>query len=133
MANGIEQVSNGLQGQSEQEITRAQERHVRPPVDIYETGEALVLIADLPGVTKETLQVRVDDELLTIEAKATERAPGNLVYREFELTNFFRQFALVEELDTEQVKADLRYGVLTLYLPKSESAKPKQISVAVSQ
>ena len=133
MANAIEQVSNGVQGQGEQEITRAQERHVRPPVDIYETGDALVLMADLPGVTKETLQVRVDDELLTIEAKATERAAGNLVYREFELTSFFRQFALVEEIDTEQVKADLRYGVLTLYLPKSESAKPKQISVTVSQ
>jgi HSP20 family molecular chaperone IbpA len=58
--------------------------------------------------------------------------PGEPVYREFELPGFFRQFEIVDEIDTEQIKAELKNGVLTLNLPLSEKAKPKKIEVKVA-
>ncbi len=115
----------------EPEVTRAKERYVRPPVDIYETPEALVLVADLPGAVKESLEVRVEDDLLTLQAKASHAAPGDVIYREYDLTGFFREFELNEEIDQQKVSAELKHGVLTLRLPKTEKAKPKQIEVKV--
>jgi HSP20 family protein len=133
MAEKTVPVSSGPQrNKGAREITRARERNLRPPVDIYETPEGLVLMADLPGVTKEGLQVHVDGNLLTISGKANHTAPGDVIYREYELTNFYRQFELNEEIDREKISAELKHGVLTLRLPKTEKAKPKQIEVRVS-
>jgi HSP20 family molecular chaperone IbpA len=114
------------------EVTRAQEHHVPPPVDIYETREGLILIADLPGVSKENLEVHVDDDTLTIQAKAQHKVPGEPIYREYELSNFFRQFEVGGQIDTEKIKAELKYGVLKLDLPIAQSAKPRQVEVKVS-
>ncbi len=114
------------------ETTRAEERYVAPPVDIYETAEGLVLMADLPGVRKEDLEVRVEDNVLTIQARPHHIAPADPVYREFELQNFFRQFELSEEVDQARIGAELKHGVLTLHLPKAEKAKPRRIEVRVS-
>ncbi len=119
-------------GGSGREITRAQERHLRPAVDIYETSDGLVLMADLPGVAKEGLRVDVDGDLLTITGKANHVAPGDPIYREYELANFYRQFELNEEIDREKISAELKHGVLKLNLPKAEKAKPKQIEVKVA-
>ena len=119
-------------GNGNREVTRAPQRHLQPPVDIYETPEALVLMADLPGVSKENLDVRVQDEMLTIQAKAEDAVPGDPIYREFELSSFFRQFELGEEIDTQRINAELKHGVMTLQLPKAEKAKPKRIEVKVS-
>jgi HSP20 family protein len=123
---------NGPQGSGDWEVTRAPERHVRPPVDIYETPDALMLIADMPGVSKESLEVRVDEDLLTIQGKATHAVPGDPVYREFDLTGFFRQFEIGEEIDKERINADLRHGVLALRLPKAEKSQQRRIDVKVS-
>jgi HSP20 family molecular chaperone IbpA len=120
-------------GDGDREMTRGQELYVRPPVDIYEKPDGLVLMADLPGVPKENLEVRVEDGLLTIKAKAAHMVPGEPVYREFELPGFFRQFEIVDEIDTEKIKAELKNGVLTLSLPLSEKAKPKKIEVKVAE
>ena len=117
---------------NDREMTRAPQRHLRPPVDIYETPEALVLMADLPGVAKDNLDIRVDDKMLTLQAKAQDEVPGEPVYREFELGSFFRQFELGEQIDTERINAELKHGVLTLQLAKAEKAKPKHIEVKVS-
>ncbi len=111
-------------GDGQREVTRGQELYVRPPVDIYEISDGLVMMADLPGVSKENLEVRVDDGLLTINAKAAQTVPGEPVYREYELPGF-------DEIDTEKIKAELKNGVLTLNLPLSEKAKPKKIEVKV--
>ncbi len=89
-------------------------------------------MADLPGVSKENLNVRVDNKMLTIQAKAEDAIPGDPIYREFELGGFFRQFELGEEIDTQRINAELKHGVMTLTLPKAEKAKPKQIEVKVS-
>lgn len=114
------------------EETRSQERYITPPVDIHETVDGLVVKADLPGVSKEGLDVRVENNLLTIRGKAAHAAPGDPVYREYELVNFFRQFELNERVDQSKISADLKHGVLSLNLPKAEEAKPRKIDVKVS-
>jgi HSP20 family molecular chaperone IbpA len=114
------------------ESTRNQERYVAPPVDIYETQDGLVVLADLPGVAKEALDVRVDNHVLTIRGHARHGVPGEAVYREYELINFFRQFELSDKVDQSQITADLKCGVLTLHLPKAQEAKPRQIEVKVA-
>ena len=111
------------------EETRSQEQYITPPVDIYETAEGLVVTADLPGVAKEALDVRVENHLLTIRGKTAHIGSGDPVYREYGLVNFFRQFELNERVDTSKISADLKHGVLTLTLPKAEEAKPRKIEV----
>jgi HSP20 family protein len=117
---------------STREETRSQERYITPPVDIYETADGLVVKADLPGVAREGLDVRVENSLLTIRGKAAHAAPGDPVYREYELVNFFRQFELNERVDQTQISAELKHGVLTLNLPKAQETKPRKIEVKLS-
>jgi len=125
--------SNGSQTNGgNREMTREAERYAPPPVDIYETPNSLVLLADMPGVPKENLEVRVDQNTLTIQGKAQHLVKGEPIYREIELTGFFRQFEISEEIATDKINAELKYGVLSLNLPKSEKAKPKKIEVKVS-
>jgi HSP20 family protein len=114
------------------EETRTKEQYMSPPVDIYETEEGLVVKADLPGVAKENMDIRVENNLLTIRANAAHVAPGDPIYREYELVNFFRQFELSEKVDQSKISADLNHGVLTLNLPKAEEAKPRKIDVKVA-
>lgn len=120
------------QGIPTAEGTRTRERYIAPPVDIYETPQDLAVMADLPGVTKEALEVRVDNTLLTIRGHSRHIAPGTLVYQEYELLPFFRQFELSEMIDTEKITAEFKHGVLFLHLPKAAEAKPRKIEVAVA-
>jgi HSP20 family protein len=114
------------------EETRSQERYVTPAVDIYETPEGLIVKADLPGVAKDGLDLRVENNLLTIRGRAAHTAPGELLYREYELASFFRQFELSDKVDQLKISAELKNGVLTLNLPKAEEAKPRRIDVHVT-
>jgi HSP20 family molecular chaperone IbpA len=114
------------------ENTRHQEHYVAPPVDIYETHEGLVVLADLPGVSKDTLDVRVDNNVLTMRGRADHTGHGDSTYREYELVNFFRQFELSDKVDQNRITADLKHGVLTLTLPKAEEVKPRQIEVRLA-
>lgn len=114
------------------EVTRAEDRYVAPAVDIYETPEELVLLADLPGVGKDQLEVRVEEDVLTIRGLPQRSVPGEPLWEEFELPNFFRQFELSEVIDQEKISADFKNGVLTLHLPKSQRARPRQIEVKVA-
>jgi HSP20 family protein len=115
------------------ETTRDQERYIQPPVDIYELPEGLELLADLPGVAPGDLNVRLEDNILTIQAKAHHAVNAEPIYREFELVNFFRQFELSDEVDQEKITARINNGVLILELPKAEKAKPRQINVQVEK
>ncbi len=125
----VERTVASGKGAAAREATRTRERHVPPPVDIYETPEELVLLADLPGVQKGDLDLRLEDNILTIRAKPQSLAPGEPVEREFELQGFFRQFDISEEIDQEKITAELKHGVLTLHLPKAQKVKPRQIEV----
>ena len=114
------------------EGTRTRERYVTPPVDIYELPDGLVVMADVPGVPHEHLDVRVDNHVLTLRAQTGHAHPADLTYREYELVNYFRQFELNDKVDEGKISADLKHGVLTLTLPKAEDAKTRKIAVAVS-
>ncbi|HEU4344010.1 MAG TPA: Hsp20/alpha crystallin family protein [Candidatus Binatia bacterium] len=131
MAEKTIATTTGKQATTGREGTRAQERYIQPPVDIYETPDGLVLLADLPGVAQSDLQVRLEDNILTIQGKAKHAVMAEPVYREFELVNFFRQFELSDGVDQEKIAARLRNGVLMLELPKAEKAKPRQIPIHV--
>jgi HSP20 family molecular chaperone IbpA len=113
------------------EDTRTRERYVTPPVEIYEMPEGLVVIADVPGVTPEHFDVRVDNHILTIRGQVAHALPGEPTYREYELVNYFRQFELSAKVDESTIAADLQHGVLTLTLSKVVEAQPRQIAVAV--
>src|SRR3954468_16305324 len=93
-----------------------QQRFVVPPVDVFENEASITLLADLPGVARDQLQVRVDGENLTIEATAGTAGPQDmeLVYGELQCPAYRRQFALSRELDTARIEANLRDGVLRL-------------------
>jgi HSP20 family protein len=110
----------------------AQQAFVIPPVDVFENENAITLLADLPGVTKEQLNLRVDGDSLVIEATAT-IASGpqemELVYGELQCPAYRRQFTLSRELDTARIEAQLRDGVLHLTIPKAEAARPRRIEV----
>ena len=114
------------------EGTRTRERHVTPPVDIYEMPEGLVVIADVPGVTPDHFDVRVDNHILTIRGQAAHGLPAEPTYREYELVHYFRQFDLSAKVDESQIAADLKQGVLTLTLSKVAEAQPRKIAVTVS-
>ena len=81
------------------EATRPREPYMTPPVDIYETPESLVVIADLPGIDPAHLDVRVDQHILTLRGQTQHQMPGDLRYREYTLVSFFRQFELGEQID----------------------------------
>jgi HSP20 family protein len=114
------------------EGTRTRERYATPPVDIYEIPEGLVVIVDVPGVTPDHFDVRVDNHILTIRGQAAHSLPGEPTYREYELVNYFRQFELSAKVDESKIAADLKQGVLTLTLSKVAEAQPRKIAVAVS-
>ena len=78
------------------------------------------------------MDLRVENNLLTIRGKPAHSAPGDVVYREYDLVNFFRQFELNERVDQPKISAELKNGVLTLKLPKAEEAKPRRIEVTVT-
>ena len=131
-------MSNDVQASSDRNTTAAQagndvpQPFVVPPVDVYENENAITLLADLPGVTKEQLHVRVDGDNLVIEATATTAGgPANmeLVYGELQCPSYRRQFTLSRELDTGRIEAQLRDGVLRLTIPKAEAARPRRIQV----
>jgi len=107
-------------------------RPVSPPVDIFELENELAVVADMPGVSKEDIDVRVDNGILTISAQSKMEMPGEALSREFEWRHYYRQFELGREIDQDKIAADYKHGVLTVRLPKAESAKPKRISVNVS-
>jgi HSP20 family molecular chaperone IbpA len=117
---------------SAQEPTRSEEVYVAPPVDIYEDDQGLVVLVDVPGVEPGALDVRVDRGVLTIQGRASHAAPGDAVYREYELTGFFRQFQLPEEVDQTRIEAELKNGVLTLRLPRAPQTQPRRIAVRAS-
>jgi len=120
-----------LQTPNTTESTRHHERYVAPPVNIYETREGLVVVADVPGVAQEALEVRVDENVLTMRGHVRHAVPGDVIYREYELVNFVRQFELYDKVDQSRITADLQCGVLTLHFLTAEEVTPRQIEVRV--
>ncbi len=118
---------------SRSEETRAQEQYVQPQVDIFENEDGLTVMADMPGVDANDLEVNVEGGILTLKGTVREREMVEPYYREYRLLSFFRQFQLSDKVDVGRISADLQDGVLTLQLPKSEAAKPRRIEVQTRQ
>ena len=101
-----------------------------PEVDIAESEEGLTLYADMPGVTKDKLDIDVREGVLTITGTVeNERSNLRLVYGEYEIGGFQRRFTLGEKIDQEKIAAKLENGVLKLTLPQAEAHKPRKITI----
>ncbi|MBU1171981.1 MAG: Hsp20/alpha crystallin family protein [Proteobacteria bacterium] len=105
-----------------------------PSVDIFETETSLTLLADLPGVSAEGLDIDLHDDTLSIIGNIVpDKAQGETrLLKEFEMGQYSRKFTLSEVIDQAKIKADLADGVLRLNLPKVEKAKPRKITVTGS-
>ena len=111
------------------EETRSRERYIKPAVDIIETDNGLVLAADIPGATKESLDINIEKGILTVNAPASDIMQGQPIYTEFELADYYRQFSISETLDHENVTAGFLNGILTLKIPVSKATKPHKIEI----
>ncbi|MET0063657.1 MAG: Hsp20/alpha crystallin family protein [Candidatus Thiodiazotropha endolucinida] len=108
-----------------------EERAIRPPVDIHEDEQGITLRADMPGVSKDRLDIKMDRDSLSIEGRAKISTPENMEahYADVQTTLYRRSFTLGGELDNEKADASLKDGVLTLRIPKREQYQPRKIEV----
>jgi len=135
----MESAQNGRAGQSREVSTSAQGSRtepvatILPPVDIYEDEAGITVLADMPGVSKEQLVVRVTGDNLVIEGAVTAPVSGDmeLLYGEVLNSQYRRSFTLSRELDPAKIEARLADGVLRVSIPKAEEAKPRRIEVSV--
>jgi HSP20 family molecular chaperone IbpA len=102
-----------------------------PRVDIYETKDALFLIADMPGIDEQTVDVELEKNILTISGRVENGKVKDyrLVFSEYEVGDYERTFTLSDEIDRDKIKANVKHGVLRLELPKAEKVKPKKIKI----
>lgn len=105
---------------------------VVPNVDVYENASEILLVVDLPGVSKEGLQIDLDKDQLTIEARRRTTQEQRLHSQEFRALDYRRSFAIPIGIDRDKVDAELKAGILTLRLPKSDALRPRQIQVRAS-
>lgn len=113
---------------------RASEAAIRAAVDIYEDGEGINLVADMPGVSKDRLNVRVDGDTLLLEGDVQFDLPeqASALYADVRSSTYRRSFVLSRELDTDKIQANLKDGVLTVRIPKRASLRPRKIEVQAS-
>lgn len=116
------------------DVERSDSTVMLPPVDVIEDALGITLYADLPGVPKDKLHVRIDADALTIEGEVTLPLADGLEpsHVEVQSPRYQRTFTLGKELDSEKVAAEFRHGVLKLSIPKVEHAKPRKIEVQVA-
>ena len=106
-----------------------------PAVDIFEKGDDLIIRAEIPGVDKNAIEVRVEDNTLVLKGERNQEKgfEENNAYRlERSYGSFVRSFRLPETVDASAISAEYRAGVLELTLPKAEEAKPKKIDIKVA-
>jgi HSP20 family molecular chaperone IbpA len=114
----------------QQAVENLQGPQFQPLVDIYETDKELVLFADLPGVRSEDVDLRYERGQLVLHGRVAARQhPGALLMGEYEEGDFHRVFQVHESINTGQIEAACKNGVLTVHLPKEEAAQPHKIAV----
>lgn len=124
-----------LQVQEKQELQTGAEstRNVPifvPAVDIYESESELTLLADMPGVPIENVDINLDNDQLTIKGSTSVgQEEGTLLLREYLVGDYYRQFTVSNIIDRDKISASMKDGVLKLVLPKAEAAKPRKIEV----
>ncbi|HWF99685.1 MAG TPA: Hsp20/alpha crystallin family protein [Steroidobacteraceae bacterium] len=108
------------------------ETPVRPPVDIWEDKDGITLCADMPGVSKDRLELRIDGNNLIIEGQVQLELSGKAeaLYADIRSSLYRRTFSLSGELETGKIEASLKDGVLTVHIPKRAELRPRKIDVA---
>lgn len=126
-----------LQVQQKREIETKQEstvpvRSFMPVTDIFETDQALTVVLEMPGVSKESVEVGVESDVLTIAGRIDFSKYNGLqpLYTEYNIGNYSRSFQISSKIEQDGIKAELKDGVMTVVLPKAEKAKPRRISVS---
>jgi HSP20 family molecular chaperone IbpA len=128
MANTPVQKSLERAGQIQPEAT--QSVYFTPRVDILETDNEILLFADMPGVRPEDADVRFENGELILHGHCAQRHEGvNYLAAEYGVGDFYRVFTISADIDAGKIAAELKNGVLTIQLPKSEAVKPKKIAV----
>jgi HSP20 family molecular chaperone IbpA len=110
---------------------RGDEPALLPPVDVIEDNTGITLYADMPGVPKDRLQLRVEGDQLFLEGEMALAVPTGTEpsHAEVQLSRYRRTFTLSKELDADKVSAELSQGVLRVRIPKAEHAQPRRINV----
>ncbi len=105
-----------------------------PPVDVIEDATGITLYADMPGVTKDRVHVRVEGEQLTLEGEMSLAVPQGMepTHAEVRRSRYHRAFTLSKELDADKVSAEMSQGVLRVRIPKAAHAQPRRVQVQVS-
>jgi len=106
-------------------------RYYVPATDIHETADALMVVMEVPGVDRKDIDIKVEDDTLTVEARIDYAKYEGMepLYTEYNVGHFARRFALSHMIDQQQIGATLTDGVLTLTLKKVEQAKPRRIAI----
>lgn len=126
-----------LQTQQKMEIQQNGEptkpvRQFVPAVDIFEDDNSVTLLAEMPGIGKNGLEVKLDDGTLSIDGNipvANEMEGKTILLQEFESGNYTRKFTISETIDQDKIEAVMANGILKLVLPKIKPAKPKKIEI----
>ena len=125
-----------LQVQQKREVDKDREstiptRAYMPTADIFETEDALTVVLEMPGVSKDHVDVSVENGVLTIEGRIDFQKYEGLqpVYGEYNVGPYRRSFRISSQIDQNKITAEMRDGVITLTLPKAEAAKPRRIAV----
>jgi len=107
------------------------ENWIAPVVDIFETSEDFILVANMPGVKKENVKIKIEDGSLLIMGKVEydNLINKNYILNESQIGNFYRKFQISESIDDTKIEARLENGQLVVHLPKHERAKPKNIEI----
>lgn len=109
------------------------EAPIRPPVDVWEDKDGITLCADMPGVSKDRLNLRIDGNSLIVEGQLKLELSENAeaLYADLRSSLYRRSFALSRELETGKIEANLKDGVLTVRIPKRAELRPKKIEVKI--
>ena len=117
----------------EDSFVRGDRGHLTMPVDVLDSTEALIFQASIPGVAKENIEINFEKDFLTLKAevRSTENPPegSKVLFRERAFGSVSRTFRLPVAVDAEAASAEYQNGILTLKLPKKESARPRQIPI----
>lgn len=122
------QVRGKKEIESPGEMTREGSLFV-PNVDIFEDKDKMVLVADMPGVGRDDVDIRVEENRLQIKGSVSHEVRGEYVLSEYSIGDYMRTFSLSSFIDQSKITASMKNGVLRVILPKSKSVKPRKISV----
>ena len=128
--------SQELAVREKQELARQEEqtipgRYYVPAADIFETDDALTLLLEMPGVTKDNVDVQIENDVLRVEGKIDYAAYKDIepVYTEYNIGHYARAFTLSNKIDRDAIAARVEDGLLTLTLPKAKEAMPRRITI----